>query len=234
MTVGLLLFALMCLASIPLFSIFWLAFPKSRRQHLVRESIRVGFRAYLVVLRRVCGISCDARELDAVRSDGPLIFVANHPSLLDAVILMSRMPNATCIMKSLLLRNPLYAVASRMAGYVSNANAEQMLGCSRAELARGSHFIFFPEGGRTREFPVSPFSSSCILLARLTNTPIQTVFMDYSSPYLGKHWGLFSRPALPLRVHARLGKRIAPVELRSDALRSLEGYFRSQVRANWL
>lgn len=234
MTVGLLLFALMCLGSIPLFAVYWLVFPKSRRQQLVRESIRHAFRIYLVVLRDVCGINCDATELDKIRSDGPLIFVANHPSLLDAVVLMSRMPNATCIMKSLLLRNPLYAVASRMAGYVSNANAEDMLGCSRAELARGSHFIFFPEGGRSREFPISPFSSSCILLSRLTNTPIQTVFMDYSSPYLGKHWGLFSRPALPLRVRARVGRRIAPAELRSDARRTLEGYFRSQVRADWL
>ena len=234
MVVGLSLFAMMCIGSVPLFTIFWLVLPTSHRQRLVRSSISHGFRVYLFVLRSICSIDCDGRELDALKKDGPLIVVANHPSLLDIVILMSRIPNATCIMKSALLSNPLYAVGSRMAGYVSNASAEQMLGSSRAELARGSHFVFFPEGGRSRAFPVSPFSGSCILLSRLTKTPIQTVFLDYSSPYLGKHWGLFARPALPLRVHARMGKRIAPAELQSDARNKLEDYFRSGVRTDWL
>jgi 1-acyl-sn-glycerol-3-phosphate acyltransferase len=230
MVVGLGVFALICLGSIPVFSVLYLVLPKAHHRRTARQMISCAFRAYLFMLRWVCCIRCDARALDALRKDGPLIVVANHPSLLDAVVLLSRLPNGTCIMKAALQNNPLYGIATRMAGYVSNANAERMLNGSRTELAQGSHFIIFPEGGRSRQFPVSPFSSSCILLSRLTGAPIQTVLLDYSSPYLGKHWGLFCRPALPLNVEARMGRRIAPTELRPESRDVLENYFRSEVR----
>jgi 1-acyl-sn-glycerol-3-phosphate acyltransferase len=98
----------------------------------------------------------------------------------------------------------------------------------------GSHFVIFPEGGRSRAFPVSPFASTCILLSRLTKVPIQTVLLDYSSPYLGKHWGLLCRPALPLRIRARMGKRIVSADLRSGSRGELESYFRSEVRLDWV
>jgi len=234
MAVGLGVFALMCLASIPVFGILYFLLPKSRHKPVVRGSISCAFRVYLFMLHWVCSIRCDGRELDALRGSGPLIVIANHPSLLDVVILLSRLPNGTCIMKAAVLRNPLYGVAVRMAGYVSNASAQDVLMGSRAELAQGSHFIIFPEGGRSREFPVSSFSSSCILLSRLAKAPIQTVLLDYSSPYLGKHWGLFRRPALPLRVRVRVGQRIASADLGPDSRSELERYFRSEVRLDWI
>jgi 1-acyl-sn-glycerol-3-phosphate acyltransferase len=232
MALGLGLFALLCLGSAPLFCLLYFALPASRRVPIVRRTISIGFRVYLAALRGLCRVHCDAADLDRLQDQGPLIIVANHPSLLDAVVLIARLPNATCIMKAAVLRNPLYAIAARLAGYISNADAQHMLARSRRELAAGAHFIFFPEGGRSRRFPISPLSSSCILLARLTRTPLQTVLLDYSSPYLGKHWGLFHRPALPLQIRARLGPRLAPADLGPDARAALEAYFRAEVRVD--
>jgi len=230
MGVGLGVFALICLGSIPVFGVLYILLPKAFHKRAARSSISCAFRIYLFMLRWVCCIRCDARELDALRNDGPLIVIANHPSLLDAVILLSRLPNGTCIFKGGLRQNPLYGIGARMAGYVSNASALDMFLGSRAELSQGSQFIIFPEGGRSRQFPISSFSSSCILLSRMTKAPIQTILLDYSSPYLGKHWGLFRRPALPLLVQARVGKRIAPADLRPESCSELESYFRSEVR----
>jgi len=234
MVTGLGVFALLCLGSVPLFGLMYLLLPRSRHKRAVRGAISVAFRAYLLALRWFCAIRCDTRELDGLRLEGPMIVIANHPSLLDVVILLSRLPNGTCIMKASVLQNPLYGIAARMAGYVSNASAEEMFESSRAELMQGSHFIIFPEGGRSREFPVSPFSSTCILLSRATRAPIQTVLLDYSSPYLGKHWGLLSRPALPLRIRARVGRRLASDDLRPSSRSEIEGYFRSEVRLDWV
>jgi len=232
MAVGLGVFALICLGSIPLFAVLYVVLPRSLHKRVARSTISCAFRIYLFMLHWVCCIRSDASELDALKKDGPLIVIANHPSLLDAVILLSRLPNGTCIFKATLQQNPLYGIGARMAGYVSNANAQDMVLGSRAELSEGSQFIIFPEGGRTRQFPVSAFSSSCILLSRMTKAPIQTIFMDYSSPYLGKHWGLFRRPALPLLIRARMGKRIAPDDLRPESCSELESYFRSEVRCS--
>lgn len=230
MVVGLGSFALLCIGAIPLFALYRLGLPRRSHRRAVRVTISRGFRGYLRMLGALCAIHSDTRELETLRSAGPLIIIANHPSLLDAVVLISRLPNATCIMKSGLLANPLYGFAARMAGYVSNADAERMLAHSRNELALGSSFVFFPEGGRSREFPVSRFSGACVLLSRLTKTPIQTVFLDFSSPYLGKRWGLFTPPVLPLRIRARLGRRFAPEEMHPAARGELERYFQAEVR----
>jgi 1-acyl-sn-glycerol-3-phosphate acyltransferase len=230
MAVGLGVFALICLGSIPVFGVLYLLLPKTFHKRAARSSISCAFRIYLFMLRWVCCIRCDARELDALRKDGPVIVIANHPSLLDVVILLSRLPNATCIFKAALRQNPLYGIGARMAGYVSNASALDMFLGSRAELSQGSQFIIFPEGGRSRQFPISAFSNSCVLLSKMTKAPIQTILLDYSSPYLGKQWGLFRRPALPLLIQARLGKRIEPADLRPESRSELESYFRSELR----
>ena len=231
---GLGLFVLVCIGTLPVLITLHLLLPRDGQTPVVRGLISRVFRVYLFVLRWVCCTRCDTSELDTLKHEGPLIVVANHPSLLDVVVLTAQLPNATCIVKAAVLRNPLYIIASRMAGYISNHNAQDMLARSRAELAAGSHFIFFPEGGRSRQFPISSFSGTCILLARLTKTPIQTVLLDYSSPYLGKNWGLLSRPALPLRIHARLGKRFLPADMGPETRNSLESYYRAQLRLGWL
>jgi len=234
MAAGLGAFALLCVGSIPVFGVMVLVLPGDRLKPAVRGAISGAFRLYLRMLSGLCAVRADTRELHGLRVDGPLIVIANHPSLLDVVVLLSALPRGTCIIKASLLRNPLYRVAARAAGYISNASAEAMFARSRHELMQGSQFVIFPEGGRSREFPVSSFSSTCILLARATGTPIQTVLLDYSSPYLGKHWGLLSRPALPLLIRARMGRRIECSELRPSSRGELESYFRSQVRLDWV
>ncbi len=230
MCIGLGLLALICLHSIPLFALLYVALPRRWHKPVSRRLIRWGFRAYLAVLRGVCLVRLDTRELDTLGHDESLIVIANHPSLLDAVILLASLPNATCVLKASLLNNPLFGVGARMAGYVSNADPRQMVADSCRELQDGAHFILFPEGGRTRDFPLSPLGSACIVLSKQSGVPMQAVILEFSTPYLGKHWGLFTPPQLPLVIRARLGRRIAVPQLTAPALAELEAYFRSELR----
>jgi 1-acyl-sn-glycerol-3-phosphate acyltransferase len=100
------------------------------------------------------------------------------------------------------------------------------------ELQAQAHFIIFPEGGRSRQWPISPMSSACILLSKQAQVPIQTVVMEFSSPYLGKDWGLFNPPLLPLHFKARLGKRFSPPQLTGPALTEIEQYFQQALESS--
>lgn len=230
MAFGLGLLATICLLSIPLFLLLYIVLPRRWHMPVSRRVIRYGFHAYLRVLHWTCLIRTDARALAALGQDKSLIVIANHPSLLDAVILLSCLPNATCVLKASLLHNPLYGVGARMAGYVSNEAPRQMIEDASRELQAGAHLILFPEGGRSREFPLSPFSSACILLSKKSQVPMQTVILEFSTPYLGKHWGLFTPPILPLNIRARLGRRFDPPEITGQALAKLEAYFRAELQ----
>lgn len=231
MVVGLGLLALGCLHSIPLFALLYLVLPRRWHRPVSRRLIHWGFRLYLAALRILCQVRLDLRELEPLRHErAPLIVIANHPSLLDAVLLLSMLPNASCVLKAALLHNPLFGVGARMAGYVSNEDPRQMIRDSTHTLQDGAQFILFPEGTRTTDFPLNPLSSACILLSKQSRVPLQTVILEFSTPYLGKHWGLLRPPTLPLTIRARLGRRFEPPEYTATALAGMEAYFRQELK----
>ncbi len=231
MVFGLGLLALICLLSIPLFLPLYVVLPRRWHRPVSRHIVRYAFQAYLATLHWVCQIRTDLHELAGLQEEGPLIIIANHPSLLDAVMLLSCSPKGSCVLKASLLHNPLYGVGARMARYVSNEDPRRMIEGACRELQHGAHFILFPEGGRSRELPISSLSSACILLSKQSRVPIQTVILEFSTPYLGKHWGLFTPPVLPLTIRARLGRRFEPPEITAKALSELDSYFRDELRS---
>jgi 1-acyl-sn-glycerol-3-phosphate acyltransferase len=84
------------------------------------------------------------------QSAGKLV-IANHPSLIDVVLLISLMPSACCVVKQALWQNPFLKGVVKAMGYISNASAEELLGGSEREFARGGAIVLFPEGSRTEQ-----------------------------------------------------------------------------------
>jgi 1-acyl-sn-glycerol-3-phosphate acyltransferase len=228
MVLGLGALGVICLTGLPI-ALVCLCLPRSIRFSCGRRLISTALSAYLFFLRLFCGVRLEASALDSLRPDRPLIIVANHPSLLDAVILLSRLPCAVCVMKGSLRRNILFGPMSRLAGYVGNDEPMQMIRQACNELAGGAHLVIFPEGTRTEVFPVNPFSEATAFLAARSGSTIQTVFLDFSSTYLGKAWPLRKKPSLPLRITVTLGRRFAPENDRTALTERLESYYRSHL-----
>lgn len=229
MHIGLGSLALLCLMWLPFAMLLHPVLPRPWGKRLGRWVIMMGFRFYLLLLRTLCACRFDLRELDQLRGQGPLIIAANHPSLLDAVLIVSRLPDAICVMKASLINNPLFGSAARLARYIRNDGILKILTRSCDELATGTQLVLFPEGSRTRQFPVDPLQPTVGMIARRAGVPVQTVILDFSSPYLGKDWPLFRPPWLPLQVQARLGPRFEAPHDHQAFSRDLERYFRSEV-----
>lgn len=233
MVIGLGSLAILCLIWLPFAMLLHPSLPRPLGQRLGRRMIMVGFRLYLRILSRLCACRFDLSALDRLRDAGPLIIAANHPSLLDAVLIVSRLPNAICVMKASLMDNPLLGAAARLAGYVRNDSARQMIAQSCQSLEKGAHLVMFPEGSRTQRFPVDHFTPSLSMIAWRSGAPVQTVFLEFSTPYLGKAWPLFRRPRLPLHCQARLGERFdAPTDFKRFNA-DLETYFRREAQPVW-
>jgi 1-acyl-sn-glycerol-3-phosphate acyltransferase len=230
MVAGLGALAVLCLTWLP-FALLCAALPLEAGRVVGRLGIMVGFRLYVHFLTLFCACRFDLSALDKLRGDQPLILVANHPSLLDVVMIVSRLPNAVCVMKAALMDNILLGAAARLARYIRNDAPVSMVRQARAELLQGAHLVIFPEGSRTLNFPLDPCTAASGLIAHASHVPLQTLLIEFSSPYLGKDWPLFRKPDLPLRFTVRLGRRFeAPAHARSFTP-ELENYLRAELGA---
>jgi 1-acyl-sn-glycerol-3-phosphate acyltransferase len=194
-----------------------------------RRFISHSLAGYLFFLKVFCSVRIDASALEAVGLESPLIIIANHPSLLDAVVLLARLPRAVCVMKGSLKRNILFGPMAHLAGYVSNDDPMTLIRQTCGELAGGAQVLIFPEGTRTLAFPLNPFSEAAAFIAARSGVPIQALFMKFSSPYLGKSWPLFRIPVLPLCITVEIGQKFAPSSDRLALTEKLESYFRAHL-----
>ncbi|MDP1927741.1 MAG: lysophospholipid acyltransferase family protein [Thiobacillus sp.] len=190
----------------------------------------IGFRFYLWALSRIGACRFDFSALDALRDQGPLIIAPNHPCMLDAVMVISRLPNLACIMKADIVDNVFLGAGARMAGYIRNDAQLSMIKQAVAELKKGSQLLLFPEGTRTTRWPVNVCKGTTALIATRANVPIQTVFIETNSAYLSKRWPLFKRPAMPITYHFRLGRRFEPPQKARVFTAELERYFIDALR----
>ena len=231
MAVGLIALLQICLLGLPA-AVFLMCLPKDWRVPLGRRLIALGFTTYLWFLRIFCFVRLDCAALDTLRQQPSLIVIANHPSLLDAVILLSKLPRAACVMKAVLRSNPLFASMARLSGYISNEDPMKLIKQSCDELTSGGQLLIFPEGTRTITPPINPFGQMTALIASRSNSAIQTVFIDYSSLYLGKSGSLFQKPILPLVIKVRLGHQLESSGNSSGLTERLESYYRESLNGS--
>jgi 1-acyl-sn-glycerol-3-phosphate acyltransferase len=234
MFIGLGSLALICLASAPA-SLVLLPLPRSWRIPLGRRLIARGFRTYLWILRTLCCVKLDVQELAPLRHEPGVMVIANHPSLLDAVIILSCLPRGCCVMKSQLQNSLLFGPFSRLSGYILNDDPVTLIRQACSELQEGAQLLIFPESTRTVQPPLNPMSKTSALISARSGAPMQTVVLDYSSLYLGKTWPLWRKPELPLVIRLRMGKRfgLEPDQAQDiqKTTEALEIYYRHELQS---
>jgi 1-acyl-sn-glycerol-3-phosphate acyltransferase len=204
-----------------------------RRTGLVlgRATIAYIYRTFWRLASLVGMLRMHSQALDALRDERGLIVVANHPSLLDALMLVARLPRSACVMKAELMRNVFLGAGARLARYIRNDSPRGMIRVAVNDLRQGGQLVLFPEGTRTTRRPINPFRPGVTLIAKLADAPIQTVFIDTDSPYLGKGWPLWRLPPIPIVFTVRLGERFAPSADPHALLDRLERYFAAGVKS---
>ncbi len=202
-----------------------LILPKRSGVWLGRWMATLGFRAYLFALQVIGLARFDLRALDALRGAGPLIIAPNHPGLLDALMLISRLPNITCVFKASLLANPLWGAGARLAGYIRNDWFIGSVNLAVEDLHLGSQLLLFPEGTRTEPLPLGDFQAGAAYVSYRSGVPIQTIIIEQDSRFLGKGWPLLKRPDMPIHFRIRLGQRFDPPTDPKAFTKTLHEYF---------
>ena len=203
----------------------------SRRQGTIvgRAAISSVYRGFWTCTQWLGLMRIDYEALDALSRDGGLIIAANHPSMLDALLVVARVPRGICIMRASLMRNPFLGAGARLARYIRNDPPRGMIRGAVENLKAGGQLVMFPEGTRTVSAPINTFRPGVTLIAHMAQVPIQTVIIETPSPYLGKGWPIWRTPEFPVVFNARLGERFAPEADHQGLLKRLEQYFAAEL-----
>ena len=206
-----------------------LVLPASAGRKAGRYGAMWGFRIFLTLMEAIGAWELDLGEIDALRGQGALVIAPNHPCLLDAVLIVSRLPDAVCVMKRSLLGNFLLGPAARLARYVRNDSLLRLATSAGAELRDGGQLLLFPEATRSTAHPTGPFTDAVGAVARRASVPVQTLIIEADSAFLGKGVPLVARPSFPLHYRVRLGRRFeAPTDVRAFTV-ELERYFAREL-----
>jgi 1-acyl-sn-glycerol-3-phosphate acyltransferase len=228
---GLLLFGLSFFAWSLAATVLRPLLPRRFGARLGQSTIMWLFRACITAIKASGIVKIDLSALDTLRDEGPLIIAPNHPSMLDAVLVVSRLPRVACIMKASIWDNLILGGGARFAAYIRDDCPFTMIRAATTALRAGGQLLMFPEGTRTRQNGRYHFKGGFAFIAKTARVPVQTVFIETNSPFLGKGWSLFKKPAFPLIYRARLGRRYEVDGAIKPVVRELENYFRDTLSA---
>ncbi len=227
-TCSLLALPLLCLGPLP---------PDTRRR-CSRWAIMSALRACAGVLTATGAYRLDLSALDALREGPPVILAPNHPTLIDALLILSRRPDVTCVLKPPLTRNPLLALGAHLAGYSPAQPPLATIRRAVADLQCGGTLLLFPEGTRSGRAPVNPLKAGIAVIARRAAVPVPGLLGEAEAPSLSKGWRILRPARLPIRYRIRLGARLAPPTDDAQFMAALHREFERELaqapQSRWL
>lgn len=115
-----------------------------------QRSIQVCFHSFIATLKFLRIIDYKIEGVELLQQDKGCLIVANHPSLIDYVLLGSVLPEMDCVVKEALFHNLFCKMVVKNAGYIANsADPQQLLANCKQRLQQGGKLLIFPEGTRT-------------------------------------------------------------------------------------
>lgn len=145
----------------------------------------------------------DFDELSDRQDLGPKVWVMNHPTIMDCVYLLSRIPNSTPIYKDAIASNPFYGCIAKLADFLPNAVGPDMIRAAVERLQRGEDVLIFPEGTRSTDMQVDQFKGGFALIALRARAPIELLWIDNPPDFLTREVSVWRLPQLPARIRIR-------------------------------
>jgi 1-acyl-sn-glycerol-3-phosphate acyltransferase len=212
------------------------------RQHrLAQAVIHLSFRLFVWAMQACGVIELTVIGTEKLKAPGNCLIIANHPCLIDVVLIISLLKKTGCIVKQSLWRNPFLHGVVSSAGYIKNSSPESLLKDCTDYIRGGSPLIIFPEG--TRSIPGNPvkFHRGAANIALRSKTPITPIVITCNPPSLLKNEKWYHVPRTDrMHITLRVGDMInvhpfiddnIPVASRK-LTQFLENYFQREISSN--
>lgn len=161
-------------------------------QNLSRDIVCFSWRFFLVCAKMLGVIDCTYSGFEKIDSHDlskqARIFIANHPSLLDVVLIIAQIRRINCVVKADLCKNLFLFAAIKASGYIPNTANEILLEKSLSALKKGESLLIFPEGTRTKNSIIFHKAASYIAINGAKSLAVIFIKMHPKALKKGEKW----------------------------------------------
>lgn len=200
--------------------------------------VRRFFSTFLFAGRITRTITVQYEGVEHLRA-GPGLVIANHPTLIDVVVLGALLPQCDCVVKGDAFGNFFLSGIVEAAGYVTNTNGPDLVRECSERLQAGRTVMMFPEGTRSPDEGLEPFGRGVSHIALRSECRIIPVLIRCDPPALKKGQPWYALPNECLRFDVVVGEAVYAKDLVDSEASSavaarhlsarLRGYFENRM-----
>ncbi|MDD3875285.1 MAG: MMPL family transporter [Bacteroidales bacterium] len=144
----------------------------------------------------------------------PVVFVSNHQSHLDLVLILLLNPRIVALTNSWVWNSPFFGSLIRYAGfYPAFKGLDYGVEKIKQKVDEGYSVLVFPEGGRTQDGKIRRFHQGALHLADILGLDIQPIIIHGAMQSLSKNEFFLKSGQITLTFYDRI--KVEPVDIES-------------------
>lgn len=203
--------------SVTVFPAIHLLAPDRKRAHRgCQYVVHLSFRAFIWMMKNLGILTYEFWDLENLPRHSGHLIIANHPTLLDVVFIVSLLPKTQCVVKKQAWSNPFLAGVMWATGYIQNGDPVVLIDDCVQSLEAGNNLVIFPEATRTvpgQKLKLKRGAASVIATSRRLFTPL-IMTCEPSTLTKGKKW--FEIPSRRVHFRISVGEPVDPAPLLAD------------------
>ena len=197
----------------------WLAvvvLPLQRLRHAgghdrrAQETLHRAARSFLRFSDKLGFFRLAEANVAGLAGPGPRLLVANHPSMLDVVVLVALLPQVDCVINASWLRHPFLGKLARAGGHISNDPGPDAVAECVRRLEAGRTVAIFPEGTRSPVVGLGPFHRGSCHIALRSGVDLTPMVIRYRPLAMSRGQSWYDSPAEKSRVTVQILEPISP------------------------
>ncbi len=122
----------------------------NKRKYLAQHFIYYALNVFTCSMEILGVLKITIKGIEKLPAQKSALIIANHPTLIDAILLMTLWKKSNCIVKQALWQNLFLRHIFKTTQYISNdTDPQQLLQQCHLALQNGDALLIFPEGTRT-------------------------------------------------------------------------------------
>jgi 1-acyl-sn-glycerol-3-phosphate acyltransferase len=177
------------------------------RTQRTQKVIKHSFKGFTEMMVKLGIMTYEVEGLEKLQQSQQELVIANHPTLIDVVVLIGLMERANCVVKQALWSNPFTKGPVQNAGYILNAGSEQFIqDCvSKLQQDHAASLLIFPEGTRTAKGEqLNDFQRGAANIALRAGVPIRPVLITCTPSTLTKNEKWYHIPDRPFHIQVKV------------------------------